>query len=293
VPKEVSWDALRLFLVVFRAGSFSAAADEIGAAQSSVSEQVARLETRLGYKLLIRSSAGVVPTDRGRELAASISDAVDGMAAAIDASAGQEGPVQKLVLGGPAEFLSEVALPHLAAEIGDEVYLSARFGLPENLLEDLRSGSVDLIVSSVVTRGDDLVSFPIWDEEFVLVGHPRWREESDRSLESIPVLAYSADLPIIRRYWRSVFGYRPSALRVGMIAPDLRTLCRLAEAGAGMTVLPEYLVAPGLSSGRLVALHEPEIPPLNTLYAVARRSHASVPVNARVLSTLSTLSRDR
>ena len=37
-----SWDALRVFMAVVRAGSFSAAADELGLAQSSVSVRPAR-----------------------------------------------------------------------------------------------------------------------------------------------------------------------------------------------------------------------------------------------------------
>lgn len=38
MPRErISWDALRIFVAVHRLGSFSAAADELGLAQSSVS----------------------------------------------------------------------------------------------------------------------------------------------------------------------------------------------------------------------------------------------------------------
>jgi DNA-binding transcriptional LysR family regulator len=37
-----------------------------------------------------------------------------------------------------------------------------------------------------------------------------------------------------------------------------------------MSVLPRYLIADDLASGRLVALLDPELPPINTLYLAIR-----------------------
>ncbi|KAB1653426.1 LysR family transcriptional regulator [Pseudoclavibacter chungangensis] len=87
MSRPVSWDALRVFLAVHRAGSFSAAADELGSAQSSVSEQIARLERNLGYVLVARDRTGVRTTDRGLELAARVSGPVDALAAATSLNA--------------------------------------------------------------------------------------------------------------------------------------------------------------------------------------------------------------
>ena len=101
------------------------------------------------------------------------------------------------------------------------------------------------------------------------MAHPDFANSPD--LTAIPVLSYGPELPIIRRYWRSVFGHRPNQLNVKIIAPDLRTLVHLARSGAGMTVLPDYLVQPHLDAGELVALHKPEVAPLNTLYVATRQ----------------------
>ncbi|MFT4215947.1 MAG: substrate-binding domain-containing protein [Micropruina sp.] len=132
-------------------------------------------------------------------------------------------------------------------------------------------GAIDVLVSALPARGADLSSEPIYDEEFALVAHPRWAGPSASDLDAIPILSYGPELPIIRRYWRSVFGRRPDGLRTTLIAPDLRTLLRLALDGAGMTVLPDYLVRPRLASGALVALHSPEVAPLNTLFVATRK----------------------
>lgn len=266
-----SWDALRVFVAVFRAGSFSAAADELGVAQSSVSEQIARLERNLGYRLLDRGPSGVRATDRGAELASRIAAPVDALAAAADWHDQGEGASRAVFLGGPAEFLSEIVLPGLVDGLASGVQVVARFGLAEDLIDDLRKGAIDVLISALPVRGPDLSAEPIYDEEFVLVAHPDWAGPAADDLDSVPVLAYGPELPIIRRYWRSVFERRPANLTATVIAPDLRALVRLALDGAGMSVLPGYLVRDHLESGALVELHSPEVAPLNTLYVATRK----------------------
>jgi DNA-binding transcriptional LysR family regulator len=55
----------KLFIRVVDLGSFSKAAAEMGMSQSSATKQVAQLETRLGARLLHRSTHGVTPTEIG------------------------------------------------------------------------------------------------------------------------------------------------------------------------------------------------------------------------------------
>src|SRR5262249_12245436 len=59
------WDDLRHFLEAARCGSFRMAAVELGATQPTVGRRVARLEKRLGTKLLRRVAHGVRMTPSG------------------------------------------------------------------------------------------------------------------------------------------------------------------------------------------------------------------------------------
>ena len=59
---------LRILSEVARAGSFSAAAEELYLSQSAVSQQVATLEREVGMSLLERTRAGPKLTDAGRAL---------------------------------------------------------------------------------------------------------------------------------------------------------------------------------------------------------------------------------
>ncbi|NMD46606.1 MAG: LysR family transcriptional regulator [Propionibacterium sp.] len=269
---DASWSTLRVFVAVYRAGSITAAAADLGMAQASVSAQIATLEKRLGYQLFQRVRTGVIATDRGRDLAALLAGPVDALAAVTGAASGGDHPGERsMVIGGPAEFLSEVVLPGLVTELPVGVRLDARFGLADPLIEALETGQLDVLVSSVQPRRRGLRFAPVYDEHFVVVAHPRWADQARHDIDSVPVLAYDAQLQIIRRYWRSVFDRRPTRLRAVALVPDLRVLARLAVAGVGMTVLPEYLARSFLERGDLVRLHEPDVAPLNTLYVATRR----------------------
>jgi DNA-binding transcriptional LysR family regulator len=74
--------AMRTFVRVVEAGSFSAVADELRTTQSSVSKQVAALEKELGVKLLLRTTRSLSLTEEGeryfeqaRRLVAEIAEA--------------------------------------------------------------------------------------------------------------------------------------------------------------------------------------------------------------------------
>ncbi|MFL9670506.1 LysR family transcriptional regulator [Variovorax sp. AB1(2024)] len=63
-------EQLRTFAAVIDAGSLTAAAPRVFLSQSSVSEQMRKLEERAGQSLLTRSKAGVSPTEAGIRLLA-------------------------------------------------------------------------------------------------------------------------------------------------------------------------------------------------------------------------------
>ena len=58
--------AMEIFVRVVDAGSFSAAASQLGVGQPAVSKAVAQLEERLGVRLLLRSTRRLNLTDAGK-----------------------------------------------------------------------------------------------------------------------------------------------------------------------------------------------------------------------------------
>ena len=57
-----------IFLRALDRGSLSRAAEELGYTPSGISRSIAALEDELGFSLLVRSRAGVVPTENGQRM---------------------------------------------------------------------------------------------------------------------------------------------------------------------------------------------------------------------------------
>ncbi|HWD78704.1 MAG TPA: LysR family transcriptional regulator [Kribbella sp.] len=261
----MSLDLLRTFLAVHRAGSVTGAAEVLGISQPTVTAQLKALEAALGRPLFERQARGVRPTGAGDELARRVADPIDALHGVLRDELDE--PASATVhLGGPADFLCVQVLPALAERIAGGLQVRTTFGLPDDLLERLLNRSLDLVVSSVRPRRAGLRVTPFYDEEFALVAAPRWEGEAVRR---VPLVSYGEEAPILRRYWRTVFGSRLTRT-VDLVVPDLRGVLAAVRAGAGASVLPTYLCSDALASGDLVLLAEPELPPLNTLYLTTR-----------------------
>ncbi|WP_344207293.1 LysR family transcriptional regulator [Nonomuraea bangladeshensis] len=267
----LSLDLLRTFLAVYRTGSITAAAQTLGLSQPAVTAQVKTLEATLDRPLFDRLARGVAPTPAADELARRVAPGLD----ALDEVVASELPSDEAVhLGGPAEFLSEVVMPMLAPLVRDGLRLRVTLGLSDDLLAGLAAGRLDLVLSTIRPRLRGVQADPVYDEEFLLVAAPG-------AGPAEPLVAYAEDLPIVRRYWRSVFGRRPS-MAAQVVMPDLRGVLSAVRAGMGVSVLPAYLCRRDLEAGTLVTLAEPEEPPINTGYLAVRSGARTRPAVGRV-----------
>ncbi|MGC0334623.1 DNA-binding transcriptional LysR family regulator [Streptomyces sp. SAI-170] len=276
---------LRTFLAVYRAGAFTAGARMLGLSQPTVTTQIRSLESRLGRELFERLSRGVSPTPFADELAARVMEPLDALGPVSGAGTlFGESDAEPVHLAGPAEYLTHCVMPTLAPLIDKGVRLHIAFGLTDDLLDALRAGRHDLVVATLRPRGRALASVPMSDEEFVLVAAPAWAErvgprlatEGPAALHGVPLISYADDLPIVRRYWRHVFGKRLTCTPA-VVVPDLRAVKAAVTAGAGFSVLPRYLCADELAVGALVLLNDPDDPPINTGFLVQRPGSSTNP----------------
>ncbi|GGS81607.1 LysR family transcriptional regulator [Planobispora rosea] len=305
---SVSLDVLRTFLAVYRSGSVTGAAHSLRMSQPAVSAQIKALETALDRRLFERLPRGVAPTAAADELARRLAAPLDMLAEAVGTDLDPDASARAVHLGGPAELMSTRVMGVLAPLVTGGLRIRVELGLADDLLDRLAAGTLDLVVSAVRPRRRGVHATPLLDEEFVLVAAPDWaarvgpaagRVPGPARLAGVPVVAYAEDLPVIRRYWRTVFGTRP-VMSAALVVPDLRGAVAAVVAGAGMSVLPRYLCEEELAAGRLVPLAEPELPPINTLFlavrdgALTRRAVAAV--HERLLrwgrDTLAAPSRD-
>ncbi|GAA4326335.1 LysR family transcriptional regulator [Pigmentiphaga soli] len=110
---KVDLNDLNAFVAVARAGGFRDAARAGGTSASRLSEAVRRLESRLGVRVLNRTTRRVVPTEAGTGLLARLAPALGEMEAALDAVNGfRERPAGTLRLNVPLSA-SRLVLPAL------------------------------------------------------------------------------------------------------------------------------------------------------------------------------------
>lgn len=248
----------------------------------------------------MRRPRGVVATAAGEDLARRLDGPLEvlaGVAADFGRSPTLEG--RTLRLGGPAELTTTRVLAALIEPLAAGVVVRCRLGLADDLLAELVAGQLDLVVSTVRPHRRGLHSEPLCDEEFLLLAAPSLvtRLDADllaaqptKALQSLPLLAYAEDMPIIRRWWRHVLGCAPTG-RAVVVIPDLRGLRAAAAAGAGATVLPRYLCTDHLASGQLVPVLDTDDPSINTLYLVTRAASRTEPHIAHAWSALLLQSR--
>jgi DNA-binding transcriptional LysR family regulator len=339
---RVDLNLLRTFLAVYRSGSFTAAAPLLGLSQPTVTAQIRSLEQQAGHELFTRLPRGAEPTQPAHELAAQVSGPLDTLArlgGPDGVTAGQAAPVH---LAGPSELLCTRVLPALAPLVAGGVRIRIAQGMTDPLLDGLRAGRHDLAITTRRPRGRALTSFPLADEEYVLVAAPEWAHRVAEAhegteghpplapaadatatdavhpddvypggtggtdstggtddtddlcaglpcaairLRDVPLVTFAEDLPIARRYWRTVFG-KHLTTRAALTVPNLHAVVAAVAAGAGYSVLPRSLCEEHLRAGRLVLLHSPAEPPLNTLFLVQRPGADSNPDVVRVRERL-------
>ncbi|MET9970352.1 LysR family transcriptional regulator [Streptomyces sp. NPDC006356] len=300
---QVDLNLLRTFLAVYRTGSFTAAARLLGLSQPTVTTQIRALERHLDRELFQRLARGVAPAPYADELASRIVEPLDALAGVTAGPGGsaEVHPAEPVHLAGPAELLTHRVMPGLAPLVDRGVRLRITPGLTEPLLAELRAGRYDLVVSTYRPRGRALASVPLADEEFVLVTAPVWAErlggpariaaDGPAALHGVPLVAYAEDIPIVRRYWRHVFGRR-LVRHPAVTMPDLNAVKAAVAGGTGFSVLPRYLCAAELASGALVLLHDPDDPPINTGFLVQRPGSSGNPHVALVRDHLLETARD-
>jgi len=115
MAKRGNYNDLYLFMQVVREGSFTAAAQRLGLAQSGISRSVRELEERLGVQLLVRTTRRLSLTHAGEQLYRTLEsgfDALDmGLATLANYRQSLSGTVR---INASQHAIDKVLLPKLA-----------------------------------------------------------------------------------------------------------------------------------------------------------------------------------
>jgi len=289
-------ESLRCFDAVASTLNFRLAARRVALSPAAFSDRIQRLERDLGVTLLARSTRRVELTAAGERLQPAAQQA---LAALRQCRAAVQGPAAAartgIRLGTRYELgLSWVvpALPRLEEALPD-LRLDLRFAEGPALLQDLKQGAVDVILTSSRIVEGKLESSTLQVEEYALVGSAALlRRTPFRGVGDAPrhsLLDLSEDLPLSRYFLDQVGG--SSAWRFAAIE-HLGTIgairLRLLQ-GRGIAVLPRYFVAPDLGPGGLRVLLPKIQLQTDTFRLVWRQGHPDSEALQRLAAHLRTI----
>jgi DNA-binding transcriptional LysR family regulator len=243
-----------LFATIVEAGSLSAAARAHGLSPAMVSKRLARLEARLGARLVHRTTRRLVVTEAGR---AFHDEAVAILAAARAAEARVAGgggePSGRLRVSAPASFGRRHVAPHLAPFLAAHPKVALELDLTDAFV-DLIGDRVDVAIRIGAAAGGSLVSTVLAPNRRLLCAAPAYlaRHGAPATLDDLArhrLLAADTQTP-----WRLDGPDGETAIAVeSVVRTNASEIAReLAIAGAGIALRSLWDVAGALADGRLV-----------------------------------------
>jgi DNA-binding transcriptional LysR family regulator len=116
----------------------------------------------------------------------------------------------------------------------------------------------------LVAPPETVIPMPLESLQVDLTSLEQW-------LRGQPLIAYSEELPIVRRFWRVVFGRRLDVVP-RLVLPDLQMIRQAIAIGFGFSVLPDYLCEEMVGTGALTLILKPTDAVSNQIWLAYRKS---------------------
>ena len=279
------FEAMSAFVAVAKAGSFSAAARELGIPIATMSRRVADLEAELKARLLRRSTRRLSLTDQGQIFYEACTRILDDVKDAEKSVTGEylaaKGDLTVTAPGGFGRMhLQPIVIEFLAAypDINLRLMLVDRV---VNLVEE----RVDAAVRIAELGDSGLIARSLGHVRMVLCASPaylarRGVPQHPKDLAKHDCIAWLALGPQHAWWFRELGTDQSFPIHVRMTTTIAESAVAAAEAGLGITQLTSYQAEQGVRDRRLVVLlneFECQTTPVNLVYA----SNRLLPVKLR------------
>ncbi|MGJ7497293.1 LysR family transcriptional regulator [Variovorax sp. RT4R15] len=259
---DIMLGSLELFCIAAELESFTAAGRAAGLSPAAVSRSIARLETRLGVRLFMRTTRQIHLTDVGRTYFEQCRQALNLMRdAEAQLTGAQQAPAGKLRLSIASPYGHYRVLPLLPRfrahypKVEIEIHLGNR-----NI--DFTAEGFDVAIRGRTPPDSGLIARKLEDAELVLVAAPSYIAHAGvpDSLDAldqhdcVQFMLPSTGLPVpwlFRTEGRDVELSTPQTYRC---AEDYLGAVTLARQGAGILQTYRYIVQDDLAQGRLQEL---------------------------------------
>ncbi|MCM3629473.1 LysR family transcriptional regulator [Paenibacillus glycanilyticus] len=281
----VDFEWYRSFIAIYKHHSVSEAAKTRMMTQPAMSQHLAALEAEVGEALFARVSRRLVATERGKELYSRLAPLVESLEEATAGLKSTSLPNNRVFrIGLSLEYFQELLLPKLTdAAICSVSY----FGTADQLLDLLKEDQVDLIITPKKFSVPGIEYEWLMEETFTIITPASFAIPALCSLKEIEEwlsgqrwISYGLELPIIRRLWREHFKRRP-LIKPKHVIPNLHAVIRAVEAGAGISVIPTYLLA---NSKANIQISFDQLTVTNELFIAYKSKHKHMPELMEIIS---------
>jgi DNA-binding transcriptional LysR family regulator len=264
---------MQVFVTIVEQGSLSGAAATLRTSLPTVSRSLSSLERELGVKLIARTTRGLTETDGGRlyyQRCRRILDELRSADAAVQTHS--KVPSGELRVTAPVTFGRYHVSPYVPEFLERYPRLSFYLALTDHC-ESLSEQRLDLAVRVAMLQDQSLTAPRLGYVQRTVVGSPAYFREH-------PVPAHPSELSQhnclhFMHYLRAdewAFQEKGQSLAVrvkgNLRANNQEALLDAVMAGAGLAVLPLWLVKDGLDSGRLQRVLEAFERPRTPVHAV-------------------------
>lgn len=198
---NVNMELYKIFYIVAKNGSISAAANILFISQPAITFQIKKLEEQLGVSLFTRTKHGVILTEEGKTLfnyvKTGMENIINGENAIRNLKNLDSGTIR---IGVSTTICRYILMPHLEKfhEKYPKIDIQINNNLSNNLLKELRNGNLDiLIMFSPENDNKDLIIKPITDVQDIFVGNKKYYDLTKgklniKNLESYPLILPSS-----------------------------------------------------------------------------------------------------
>ena len=243
---------LEYFVRVAELGSFTRAAQVLGVAQPALSRQVRLLEVELRQNLLTRNGRGATPTEAGQVLLEHGRGILHQLERAREELARvRSGLAGRVAVGLPPSVARMLTVPLTRAfrQRLPDAQLSISEGLSSAMLENLRSGRLDIAVLYNPGSPSGVELQPLAEEELQLVQARPPGLQEDPPPPPI-ALAEVAQLPLViptrpnafRTHLESAMAAESCTPRIALEIDGVSAILDLVADGAGCAILPRNAV---------------------------------------------------
>lgn len=240
---------LRYIIAVADHRHFGRAAEACHVSQPTLSGQIRKLEEMLGITLFERTNKSVVPTPAADQIVPLARAAIEKADAIADLARGWRDPFAGSLRLGVIPTLGPYLIPRILGPLKrdyPQLDLVLWEDITDNLLARLRRHELDAILLATLTEDDDILTFPLFDEPFLLVlpeHHPLTKVQmiNEGQLGEIDMLVL-ADGHCLRDQALAAC-HQSTAGRADLRATSLEMLLNMVGAGYGCTLAPALVVA--------------------------------------------------